>query len=1372
MKRLIAKSFLVAAAVTSFSLTVAARETDNVPRRHRSTFKTEAGDCVSPTAQFNMDINNVRARLLTGGDAWWNLSEAGYEVPKGDGTGQRLTAIFAGAIWITGLDAGGNLKCAAQRYRQEGDDFWPGPVTNGSVEKQVCNKYDRFFNVLGANIAKARTAFVTNPGQVTLADVPKDVLSWPAKGNPYIATDPNYLGETFVIDDNLAPFHDEDGNGEYDPLQGDYPIIPCRGNDATAYGDQMVFWVFNDVGNQHTATNGQAIGVQVNALAFAFQTTDDINNMTFYNYQITNKSSNNLFQTYVSQWADPDLGNFSNDAVGCDVNRSLGIVYNRTTPDVDAQGVSGYQTDLPLIGIDFFEGPLSDSGQQLGMSSFVYFTNGAQPSQSDPQSAAQYRNYQTCFWSDGTPFTRDGTGYGGTIPTCYLFPGNPSNPADWTEMNGNVSGQLTPGDRRFVQTSGPFTLRTGQPQYVTVGVVFVRPAGGVGLPPNFETTIGPADDKAQALFDACFKLLDGPDAPSLEIREMSNSLIINLRNNPGSNNVGESYEQVSTEIPKFFVVGGDTIVNDTTYNFQGYKLYQVVGPTVSATDLDDPAKAKLVAFAQSDIKDDVSRIINFERNATLGLDLPVLKVDGSNKGIINSIPITEDLFAIGNNKALVNHKTYYYTAIAYAYNNYRPYNQDNPDPDAQKRPYLVGRNGFKIYSAIPHIQDSRNGGTIMNSSWGDGVEVKRMEGQGNGGNALNLKAETIAQILGSSNNFADILLYEKKSDPIGFKVNDPISLKEADFELQLVDDPANPVGATTSWLLRDLTNNDTIYSERNLDRPYEQHIGLVKNGELIDYGFSIKLGTPVPRYTNIENGKKVYDPIYDSSYVKYQNPVEPWLSFLADDGNNTASNWIRSGTYVIDFSGSQDNPLSRVFDDNYSIDANSPPNITAYHDTSEIFEKIINGTWAPYCLTANYALGNTTVEGKPPYVYGPGFKWRNYRAAQAPQNNLDKLSSVDVVITPDKSKWTKCIVFETGEDEGINMGNDLFTRTNTQLIGKGALKGQIRMAYSKDWNDPQSRDYLVDVQSDTGRSWFPGYAINLETGERLNIAFGESSDQGDQNGRDMLWNPTSEVYGPISFPGRVIDRLPYFGGKHFMYVMSTKYDEGASAQRILLDNYDKYTTVQLRIPPIQATVYNDLMWTSIPYLTRGYKFVDGYIPPATVEVHLRVEKPYNRLATSETTADSLPRYQFSTKGMGATEKNLEVAKSALDNIRVVPNPYLGYSSYETDQNTGRVKVTNLPNTCTVTIYSLDGVLIRKLTRAIDIDPSTNKKIEISDGSVVKDVNLDNSLEWDLKNDKGIPVASGVYLFHVTAPGIGERTVRWFGTIRPADTSNF
>ena len=44
-----------------------------------------------------------------------------------------------------------------------------------------------------------------------------------------------------------------------------------------------------------------------------------------------------------------------------------------------------------------------------------------------------------------------------------------------------------------------------------------------------------------------------------------------------------------------------------------------------------------------------------------------------------------------------------------------------------------------------------------------------------------------------------------------------------------------------------------------------------------------------------------------------------------------------------------------------------------------------------------------------------------------------------------------------------------------------------------------------------GMGWFPGYAIDIETGERLNIVFAEDSWLTSDNGNDMLWNPTSNI---------------------------------------------------------------------------------------------------------------------------------------------------------------------------------------------------------------------------------------------------------------------
>ncbi|MGZ3884597.1 MAG: hypothetical protein ACXVPD_10370, partial [Bacteroidia bacterium] len=45
-------------------------------------------------------------------------------------------------------------------------------------------------------------------------------------------------------------------------------------------------------------------------------------------------------------------------------------------------------------------------------------------------------------------------------------------------------------------------------------------------------------------------------------------------------------------------------------------------------------------------------------------------------------------------------------------------------------------------------------------------------------------------------------------------------------------------------------------------------------------------------------------------------------------------------------------------------------------------------------------------------------------------------------------------------------------------------------------------------------------------------------------------------------------------------------------------------------------------------------------------------------------------------------------------------------------------------------------------------------------------------DWDLKNQSGIPVASGLYIFHIDAPGVGEKILKWFGVMRPLDLQNY
>jgi flagellar hook assembly protein FlgD len=121
-------------------------------------------------------------------------------------------------------------------------------------------------------------------------------------------------------------------------------------------------------------------------------------------------------------------------------------------------------------------------------------------------------------------------------------------------------------------------------------------------------------------------------------------------------------------------------------------------------------------------------------------------------------------------------------------------------------------------------------------------------------------------------------------------------------------------------------------------------------------------------------------------------------------------------------------------------------------------------------------------------------------------------------------------------------------------------------------------------------------------------------------------------------------------------------------------------------------------------------------------------------------------YEFDMSGFDVITNNGTAMDSALILINVVPNPYYAYSEYETGKLDSRVKITNLPEECTISIYNLSGTLMRRFEKAGE----------------------KTSLDWDLKNQVDIPVAGGVYLIHVEVPDVGERTLKWFGVMRPTD----
>ena len=105
-----------------------------------------AAACAPATALRDLEWNNVRALIETGGSLWQDraTSQASYEVPKGGG----VSSLYAGALWMGGISPDQQLKLAAVTFRGTGNDFWTGPLTNNGsaeVDNDVCSQYDEFF---------------------------------------------------------------------------------------------------------------------------------------------------------------------------------------------------------------------------------------------------------------------------------------------------------------------------------------------------------------------------------------------------------------------------------------------------------------------------------------------------------------------------------------------------------------------------------------------------------------------------------------------------------------------------------------------------------------------------------------------------------------------------------------------------------------------------------------------------------------------------------------------------------------------------------------------------------------------------------------------------------------------------------------------------------------------------------------------------------------------------------------------------------------------------------------------------------------------------------------------------------------------------
>jgi len=284
-----------------------------------------------------------------------------------------------------------------------------------------------------------------------------------------------------------APFYDRNRNGKWDP---DYDEPGIAG------ADQTIWYVVNDLNeNKCMSLYGSLpIGLEVQVTIWAYKYKEKLlGNSIFKRYRLINKSAYTIESMFIGQYVESDIGESSDDFLGCDSVLNMGYAYNSSNIDRDFSPFNIIPP--PAMGYILLQGPIIEAqGEQahfdfkiklnyknLPMTAFWYKASGM--TQGDPalghfdgtlQVYNLMRGYApTNNISNPTPFYH-GSGNNHGNPTKFPVNGDPVTGTGDIDGEGN---NFFPGDRRFFVSSGSFNMAPGDTQDIVLAI-----AGALGPP--------------------------------------------------------------------------------------------------------------------------------------------------------------------------------------------------------------------------------------------------------------------------------------------------------------------------------------------------------------------------------------------------------------------------------------------------------------------------------------------------------------------------------------------------------------------------------------------------------------------------------------------------------------------------------------------------------------------------------------------------------------------------------------------------------------------------------------------------------------------------------------------------------------------------
>lgn len=493
----------------------------------------------------------------------------------------------------------------------------------------------------------------------------KDWEQWPwQKGAPFSDTGYWDASNNKVNANNgvLDWGEDANKNGILDPSEDlNANNVLDAESPGAADADQVIWYVANDVRAGESPWKTKPLGLEMQTTIWGYNRTDALGNILFKKFKLIYKGvaatppTAKINQMYLTQWSDPDLGDAGDDFAGCDVDLSLGYVYNSQTLDASYRK---FNIAPPAAGYDFLQGPIVPGAptdvavfdlkyrtgyKNLPMTSFIYFAAGGkytdpgftlngslqwysmmqglpptpQPLPYPPAEIDPYTGLASSFWLNGDPVTQSG----------------------WVDGKGTGGkGWDGPGDRRILLTSGPFTMALGDTQELVSAVV-----AGLGSDRISSISVMKFYDKtAQAAYNNLFDLPKPPPAPKVSYVELDRGIVLEWERD-------ESGRKATEES------------NAKGFKFEGYNVYQLPSATSPISN-----GKKLVTY---DLITDPSTVSQEEFDEASGQVLVKPVQLGKNSGLTRYMFITQDVIKGG--KPLVNGQPYYFAVTAYNY---------NPDP--------------------------------------------------------------------------------------------------------------------------------------------------------------------------------------------------------------------------------------------------------------------------------------------------------------------------------------------------------------------------------------------------------------------------------------------------------------------------------------------------------------------------------------------------------------------------------------------------------------------------------------------------------------------------------------------------------------------